>query len=201
MSAAARLDAEQIVERMRPVEGWFAEDEARLLIDCAVRVLSRRPGLPMVEVGSYLGRSTVVLASVAQAYGTLVYAIDPHQGDMGPGVGAGYGSTFERFRANLEAAGVADAVVPIVARCQDVPWNVEIGLVFIDGWHEYASVRGDFEHFAPHLAAGGFAVFHDYLPAPDGREHYDVIRAVDDILADGWRKVGQASSLIALARP
>jgi predicted O-methyltransferase YrrM len=63
------------------VDGWMTEGQGRALFDAA---RSCRPGGTIVEIGSFQGRSTIVLASAA-AEGVEVVAIDPHAGnDRGP---------------------------------------------------------------------------------------------------------------------
>ena len=96
-----------------PVEGWLSEDQAQ-------RLWERAAGLPagalMVEIGSYRGRSAIVLAAGAPE-GTRVVAIDPHAGnDRGPqqieGTRRRGRGDNRAFRANLERAGVAARVEP-----------------------------------------------------------------------------------------
>ncbi len=75
-----------ILRLMNPIEGWLGEDEADLLIATTWKALTELSPLnAVVEVGSYCGRSTVVLASVVKAIcaQTKVYAIDPHTGIVG----------------------------------------------------------------------------------------------------------------------
>ena len=70
-------------------------------------------------------------------------------------------------------------------------------MCFVDAKHEYEHVKGDFEHFATHLMPGGRAAFHDYeQPNPN----WGVTRYVNELLADGWRKVAQGDHLIAIER-
>src|SRR5258708_2525014 len=100
-----------ILERMRQVEGWLEDDEADLLIAAAARALAAPGERPaVVEVGSYCGRSTVVLGSVVRAVrpGGRVYAIDPHQGQVGAADGQLYAGppTLPRFVHNIAAAGL-----------------------------------------------------------------------------------------------
>ncbi len=186
-----------ILATMRPIAGWFTDDEARLLIATATAALMT-PG-PVVEVGSYCGRSTVVLGSVVRDLcpAERVYAIDPHGGKIHPEQ-VEQPSTLERFRRNIAAAGVAGVVETIVARSTDVAWDGPIRLLFIDGWHTYEHVSRDFNHFARWVAPDGLVAFHDYATANNCP---DVIRFVNDTLAVGaWVKHAQADSLIVLRR-
>lgn len=67
-AVVAGADAEPVLERMRPIKGWFSDAEARLLLNVACCALMElRDGHEVVEVGAYEGRSTVVLASAVQA--------------------------------------------------------------------------------------------------------------------------------------
>src|SRR5207247_7344414 len=101
-----------------------------------------RPGPhTLVEVGSYCGRSTVVLGCVAQtlARDAHVVAIDPHDGEVGA-VDQGVKRmrpTFDRFQANIAAAGLSDVVVAIRRRSGDVPWAQSIPFLLIDGRAAY----------------------------------------------------------------
>ena len=89
-----------------PVPGWLTRDQGRLLFDEATAAGS---GARLLEIGSHQGRSTVLLGRVALASGGEVVAIDPFvEGRLFGGT-----PTRERFRANLERAGVATAVRPV----------------------------------------------------------------------------------------
>src|SRR5207248_7536321 len=71
---------------VRGIEGWLDDAEADLLIGATVRALADAPGAAaVVEVGSYCGKATVVLAGVARAArpDVRVWAVDPHDGRLG----------------------------------------------------------------------------------------------------------------------
>lgn len=179
--------------RMRPIDGWLTEAEATLLYRCAEHAGTLRPIAPIVEVGSYCGRSTVVLATAAREAGTVVLAIDPHEGDCGTGIRET--PTLERFTANTTP--YAPSIIPLVQPSESVEWAGQIAMLFVDAKHDYASVRADFEHFAPLLAPSARVAFHDYKqPNPA----WGVTRFVDGLLADGWREIAQADHLIAIER-
>src|SRR5262249_51641000 len=86
----------------------------------------------------------------------------------------------------------------VVCAPEEAPTPDESGceLVLVDGQHDYASVRDDFERFAPLLRPGGLLVFHDYADYCS-----DVRPCVDDVLLDeAYRLVAHVASLIALAK-
>jgi len=141
----------------------------------------------MVEIGSFKGKSTVVLATVARHYGLgHVVAIDPHTFDnpelaahrAEPGA-----SSFETFLRNLEAAGVADNVEVHRALSTNIAphWTRPIRFLWIDGNHTLAGAKADFDGFMPHLVPGGIVAFHDALHLFSGP-----IRVfVDNVLCSG----------------
>lgn len=134
-----------ILRLMDSIEGWLAEEEADLLIAASWRALTLRPGPhPVVEIGSYCGRSTVVLGSVLKTLGaeTKVYAIDPHEGQVGAlDQGLSIGSpTLEKFQRNINAAGLGEVIETIQQYSYDVHWGQPISLLLIDGLHDYANV-------------------------------------------------------------
>jgi predicted O-methyltransferase YrrM len=190
-----------ILERMRPVEGWLTDEEADLLIAAAARALAAPGARPaFVEVGSYCGRSTVVLGSVARAVcpRAKVYAIDPHQGQVGAADRKLYSGppTLERFTRNLADAGLHDVVEAIVKKSYEVAWEGPIRLLLIDGLHDYANVARDFRHFEPWVEPGGYVAFHDYADYYPG-----VVAFVDQVLAAGpYRRVSLVQSLIVVRK-
>jgi predicted O-methyltransferase YrrM len=189
-----------ILARMRTIEGWLSDEEADLLIGTLSRAVSPlEDASAVVEVGSYCGRSTVVLASVLQALQakkTKVYAIDPHDGKVGAldqGIKQ-LAPTLAKFQRNIAAAGLTMVVEGIQSNSFDVQWDKPISFLFIDGLHDYLNVSRDFYHFEPWLVPGGYVAFHDYA-------HYypGVMKFVNELLANGrYQRVSCVSSLIVL---
>lgn len=143
------------------VPGWLELREAELLWTLAAAVPR---GEAIVEIGSYLGRSTVALALGAPR-GVLVHSVDPHTGDRSE-VDAGLTiDTWVGFRENLDRAGCADRVVVFRASSVEAAatWDgPSIGLLFVDGWHSTEAVVADVESWRPHLAAQPILVFDDH---------------------------------------
>jgi hypothetical protein len=154
-----------------------------------------------VEIGSYCGRSTVVLGLTIKALGgaeTRLHAIDPHEGEVSTleqGV-MQTAPTLEPFTRNVADAGLATIVVPHIARAADVPWASPAAFLLVDGLHDYPHVTKDLGHFAPFVRSGGFVAFHDYAGYFPG-----VKRAVDELLDGGaYRLAHLAGSLAVLER-
>ena len=80
----------------------------------------------LVEIGSYQGRSTVVLGSTLRALSpqSRLFALDPHEGTVGAADAQLYhgASTEERFLANILAAGLTEQIHPVRARSYEVSW-------------------------------------------------------------------------------
>lgn len=146
------------------VEGWMTDGQARLLWEGAQRVA---PGGRIVEIGSFRGRSTVVLGRSAHADVELV-AIDPHAGnDRGPQEIDGFvdeaAEDHEVFNRNLEKAGVRDRVTHVRAFSDAAQVQVAdpIDLLYIDGAHRYGPARTDIRDWGARVADGGTLLIHD----------------------------------------
>jgi predicted O-methyltransferase YrrM len=157
-------------QRAHSIPGFLAENELRFL--GALAACTPAQGA-IVEIGSFKGKSTVMLASVAARYGLgQVVAIDPHAGlsYLGP-VPPGYEDpTFNEFLASLKSGGVEQNVEVRRAFSRDVAaeWNRPIRLLWIDGDHSYRGCKEDFDLFSPYLSEGAVIALHDSLNAFEG---------------------------------
>jgi SAM-dependent methyltransferase len=146
------------------VEGWLTPAQATRLWE---RSSELGPAGRVVEIGSYRGRSAIVLAMAAPA-GAQVIAIDPHAGnDRGPQQIEGTAQEGERdnaaFRTNLERAGVAGRVRHVRLPSQDALAEVpgELDLLYVDGAHRYGPARDDIARWGARVRPGGRMLVHD----------------------------------------
>jgi predicted O-methyltransferase YrrM len=156
-------------EETRKVPGHLLENEARFLGLLAACV----PGTgTIVEIGSFKGRSTVMLAKVAAHYGSgPVVAIDPHNSPILLDLEANpEASTYQDFLNSINAAGVSGHVEPHLAYSNDVAstWKRPILVLWIDGDHSYDGVKKDLEGFLPHMEPYGVVAMHDALHVSPG---------------------------------
>jgi predicted O-methyltransferase YrrM len=176
------------------VEGWMTRAQGETLYAAAERC---RPGGRIVEIGSFQGRSTIVLASAAPD-GAVVYAIDPHAGnDRGPQEIAGYENAANAdhiaFNANLAAAGVADRVKHLRmfsdAALSELPGVIDV--LYVDGAHRYAPARADIRDWGARVADGGTLLIHDSFSS------IGVTLAIlrELLLSRRWQYVGRSRSL------
>ncbi|MEY4173055.1 MAG: hypothetical protein RI900_220 [Actinomycetota bacterium] len=192
MSSFGTLQA--ATDKIRDVRGWMSPDQAERLYRAAA---ATRPGDQVVEIGSFQGRSTIVLAHGAPAEVTVV-AIDPHAGnDRGPqeieGFEAAAAGDHEQFLANLAAAGVSHRVRHVRAFSDAAHGDVEgvIAVLYIDGAHRYAPARTDIVDWGARVAPGGTMLIHDSFSS------VGVTLAILRELAVGsrFRYVGRSRSL------
>ncbi len=161
-TAATTFD--QVRVAVVDVEGWMTPAQARRLWSCARTV---RSGGLIVEIGSFRGRSMIVLASAAEA-GVELVAIDPHAGnDRGPQEFEGFASEAatdaEVFAANLAAAGVADRVRHIAKFSGEALGDVTepVDLLYIDGAHRFRPALDDIRRWSAKVKPGGDLLIHD----------------------------------------
>jgi predicted O-methyltransferase YrrM len=144
----------------KDLEGWLTPAQARELYDAARRVPA---GTAIVEIGSHRGKSTVLLAAGASP-GVSVTAVDPFDD---PRWGGGPES-LSVFEANLARAGVAERVRLVRGLSAEAAasWDgPAVGLAWIDGAHDEASVLADIDGWGVHLAPGGELLLHDAFSA------------------------------------
>jgi predicted O-methyltransferase YrrM len=151
-------------EVTKKVPGYLLENEARFLGVLAAIVPASGT---IVEIGSYRGRSTVMLGKVAARYGLgPVVAIDPHNSPiLLPAEEAHQPSSYTDFLASIREARLEQQVEPRLAYSREVSasWMRPIRLLWIDGDHSYAGAKTDFDEFFPHVAPNGVVALHDAL--------------------------------------
>ncbi len=207
------LDAEtsRLFALAESVIGFMPADEGRALFDAATRFLS---GGVAVEIGTYCGRSTVLLGAAAARIGSVLYTVDHHHGSEEHQPGwefhdttmvdpvSGRFDTLPTFRRTLDAAGLDDTIVAVVGKSTVVArgWRTPLELLFVDGGHSEAVAQADFDGGAPRVAVGGALIIHDVFPDPrdGGRPPYHIYcRALD---SGEFTEVSATGSLRVLER-
>ena len=194
--------------------GFMPTDEGLALH--AVAFLAAPIG-PIVEIGTWCGKSTLYLAAAARRHDAQVVTIDHHRGSEENQPGwehhdptlvdpvAQRIDTLPHLRANLVDAGrdIEDTVTIVVGRSTQVARlmrDSKPGMVFIDGGHSETEAQGDYEAWAPVLPIGSYLAVHDVFPDPrdGGQPPWHV---VERALASGaFEQVGHIGSLRVLQR-
>jgi predicted O-methyltransferase YrrM len=202
MDSVMKAAAEAARGFMPPDEGVALHEAALLVADSAA---------PMLEIGSYCGKSGIYLGSAAKERNTILFALDHHRGSeenqpgwewhepdlVDPEVGVI--DTLPRFRRTIFDAGLEGTVVALVGDSPTVGsrWAIPLSFLFIDGGHGSEPAHRDFELWTPWIEAGGILAIHDVFPDPadGGRPPYEIYcRAIEsgeftDISATGSLRV------------
>lgn len=164
LSSESPIDLPAVMALVDDVEGWMTPGQASTLFDAARRCPANGS---IVEIGSFRGRSTIVLARACDPTVTVT-AIDPHAGnDRGPqeidGFAAEAADDHAVFNANLAAAGVADRVRHLRMFSDDALDQVSapIDVLYIDGAHRYKPALADIRSWGALVGDGGTLLIHD----------------------------------------
>ena len=173
MTRTTEIELQEIINggwnAVSATTGYLSEREARFLMTAIA--LAPATGTN-VEIGSFKGRSTVGLATVAKALGLgRITAIDPHTSPSttDPDL-KGQTSSFDDFTENLDRAGVRDQVDVQRDYSFNVAksWSTPIRFLWVDGDHTYEGAKSDIDSFKPFLAAGAVVAMHDVLGTFEG---------------------------------
>ncbi len=190
-----------LIDKIKNIEGWLDDKEADLLISLTLKAGKEiTSAQAILEIGSYQGKSTVLLGSVVKEHfpNVKVYAIDPHEGTVGAVDQGIYtlSPTLEVFNRNIKEAGLSEVIKVIKDYSYNVKWETPISLMFIDGLHDYPNVARDFWQFSDWVCPNGYVAFHDYSDYYPGVQTF-----VNELLATGtYRKINKAESLIVVQK-
>ena len=202
--------SDPLLDLAAAAKGFMPDDEGLFL---HARALEAGATDPLLEVGSYCGKSTVYLGAAARRTGATVFTVDHHRGSEENQAGwehhdaslvdprTGRMDTLPVFRRTIEEAGLEEEVVAVVGRSATVArhWRTPLALLFVDGGHGEEPAHTDYEGWAPWVRRDGLLLIHDVFPDPrdGGRPPYEIyLRALDD----GFVECGVQGSMRALRR-
>ena len=167
------------------------EQEGEALHDAVIAAGAQVRGAPLLEVGTYCGKSAIWLGAAAREIGTVLFTVDHHRGSEENQAGwewhdeslvdpaTGILDTMSEFRRTVRAAGLDDVVIAVVGESATVAkwWTTTVALCFIDGGHGIEPARADYEGWTPKVALGGTLAIHDVFayPRDGGRPPYEQI--------------------------
>ena len=205
------MDSDQ-VKVAEAVKGFLPKNEAAALYDAAIGV---EVDGPLLEVGSYCGKSSVYLGYAAQSIGRVLYALDHHRGSEENQAGwehhdselidkqKGVMDTLPYFRDAIFAAGLEHVVIALVGHSGVIArnWTTPLSFLFIDGGHGEEPAKADFNGWVPKVKEGGILAIHDVFPNPNdgGRPPYEQIY-LPAIESGNWDEIDGEGSLRILKR-
>jgi MMP 1-O-methyltransferase len=177
----------------RSTRGFLPEDEGMALHRLAH---DRLPHGPVLEVGTYCGKSAVYLGAAAREVGGVVFSVDHHHGSEENQAGwehhdptlvdprTGRMDTLPAFRETVVDAGLEAVVVGVIGESATVAryWQTPLSLLFVDGGHGTEPAHADYHGWARWVMPGGLLAIHDVFPDPadGGRPPYEIyLRALD----------------------
>jgi predicted O-methyltransferase YrrM len=173
----------------RSAKGFMPDDEGMALYRAGKQAAASGRG-PLLEVGTYCGKSAVYLGMAAAEAGAVVFSLDHHRGSEENQAGwehhdpevvdarTGRMDTLPWARRTVTDADLETHVVLVVGASVVVArqWTTPLALLFIDGGHGAEVAWSDYRHWAPKVAVGGLLAIHDVFadPAAGGRPPYEL---------------------------
>lgn len=163
---------------LNSIKGFMSDEEVTRLFRVAKKASSMGP---VLEIGSYCGRSAAVIGQACKENNSVLYSIDHHMGSEEQQPGEEYFdpelfdqrtggiNTFPLFRETLKKTSLEDTVIPIVSNSKTAGkmWQTGLAMVFIDGGHSFEAANNDFQTWSPHIIEGGYLVIHDIFFNPE----------------------------------
>ena len=138
------------------LEGWFWWEEA-IAMTMFLGLVKELDGV-IVEVGSYKGKSTAVIASCTE---DIVYAIDPFNWEE---------NQLEKFKEQTSKYKNINCIVEDAVSFRE-KFDKPIKLLFIDCDHTYNLTKKIFELYDNLVVPGGIILLHDSSPRKYELEH------------------------------
>ena len=194
-----RTNFDEVLARVADVDGWMTDDQARRLYDRAGELSS---GEQVVEIGSFRGRSTIVLA-LAVPSDVEVVAIDPHAGgdrgpqEISPDQVRG-DEDLEVFALNLRHAGVEDRIRHVRKMSYDAHSGVlgAVDLLYVDGAHRVGPARAGISQWGDRVSMGGTMLIHDSFSSIG----VTLALLTTTFMGRKWRYVGRSQSMTEFRR-
>jgi predicted O-methyltransferase YrrM len=175
------------------IEGWLTDAQADRLRAAAQRLEN---GATVVEIGSFRGKSAVVLAAAVPA-GARVVCIDPHLGsDRGPQeIAADHErgeDDYAAFHANLARHGVTEVVEHVRALSSEAldAVNGPVDLLYVDGAHRFRPAGDDLVGWGARVRPDGTMLVHDAFSSIGV-----TLALLRHITFGAWTYVGRSGSL------
>ena len=198
------------LSKIEEIKGFMPNHEGEALMSWA-KTFSKIG--PLLEVGTFCGKSSIYLGLAAKEQNQVVFTIDHHKGSEEHQLNEEYFdseiydeslnsvNTFPLFLKNIRIFDLEDSVIPIVSSSASVAkgWNKNLGMVFIDGSHSLESATLDYESWGSHIKNGGALVIHDIFEDPNlgGQAPYEIYKRA---LNDGYKLYERVDTIVCLTK-
>ena len=195
--------------KYKDIKGFMPEHEGKALYEWARKFSEFGP---LLEIGTYCGKSAMFLSEGAKENDQYVYTIDHHMGSEEHQINEEYFdieifddlskriNSFPLFLENINNFGIKN-VVPIVNESSVVAekWNSPLAMVFIDGGHSFETAMNDFISWHKKIISGGALVIHDIFENPDegGQAPYEVYMHA---LKNGFSDYERLDTIVCLVK-
>lgn len=169
---------------------------------------------PILEIGSYCGKSAVYLGEAARALGQAVFTVDHHRGSEEHQQGEAYFDaehwdnelgcvdTLPALRRTLALFELENVVTPVIARSEILArhWQLPLAMVFVDGGHSAWQANEDCMRWVKHLQPRGVLAIHDIFEHPEdgGQAPFEAMQQVQ--AANQLEQIGREGSLVFLQK-
>ncbi len=178
------------ITRSRRIPGWTRGAEAVALAQAS---LALPPHALIVEIGSCLGGSAVLLAGARKLRGSgHVHCVDPFDASGDAFSVPVYRALAQgrrlslraQFDGHLRRAGLSRWVTAHQGRASDIAagWHAPIDMLYLDGDQSYAGVRAAYQSWRPFLKRGGLLALHNSHMGPHAPDHDGHFRLVLEAL-------------------
>jgi predicted O-methyltransferase YrrM len=160
------VDALSLYRSISPTAGQMVLEAEGLALYRAAHECGA--GSTLIEIGSYQGTSTAMLARGMNP-SSILFAIDPHEGHLdttSPRVGEspsieGLWRTLRRAEVQNRVAIIAATSRAAYSLLREVLPHLRPGLLFVDGSHLAEDVYSDLQLYAGWIRDGGFIILDD----------------------------------------
>ena len=198
------------LSKIEEIKGFMPNHEGEALMSWA-KTFSKIG--PLLEIGSFCGKSSIYLGLAAKEKNQVVFTIDHHKGSEEHQLNEEYFdpeiydeslnsvNTFPLFLKNIRIFDLEDSVIPIVSSSASVAkgWNKNLGMVFVDGSHSLEAATLDYESWGSHIKNGGALVIHDIFEDPNlgGQAPYEIYKRA---LNDGYKLYERVDTIVCLTK-
>ena len=195
---------------MTEIKGFLSPKESKKLQELFQKV--HKLG-PILEIGTYCGKSAINFAEVAKKFNGLVFSVDHHTGSEEHQLGEEYFdseiydeklgrvNTVSLMQSNLQQFEESKWIIPILANANSIApsWGTELGLLFIDGSHTEVTAMNDYNNWNSKLHSHGALIIHDIYEKPEdgGQAPYLVYQKA---ISEGFQLFERVDTIVCLTK-